>query len=221
MPIPGVGFQEVVIILIAALMIFGPAKLPELMGQAGKALRDFRKMTGNLQGEFEKNLNEAAGTDVRKTLSSEIANLKGEVSSATASVNGKPATKSTARPATTVARPATTVAGKTTTTAAKKAGTVASSVGGGATKLPGATAVPEPAPTDEIEFVPVRTTSRRGASTVARPATAAVPAATAASPTTSTRPRPTAATPLTLSGDDAADPFARARSRRQTAGYQR
>ena len=118
MPIPGVGFQEVVIILIAALMIFGPAKLPELMGQAGKALRDFRKMTGNLQGEFEKNLNEAAGTDVRKTLSSEIANLKGEVSSATASVNGKPATKTTARPATTVAKPAATTAGKTTTTTA-------------------------------------------------------------------------------------------------------
>jgi sec-independent protein translocase protein TatA len=81
MPIPGVGFPEVAIILIAALLIFGPSKLPEVMGQAGKAIRDFRKMTGNLQGEFERNLNEVAGTDVRKTLSNEIASLKGEVQS--------------------------------------------------------------------------------------------------------------------------------------------
>ncbi len=219
MPIPGVGFQEVVIILIAALMIFGPAKLPELMGQAGKALRDFRKMTGNLQGEFEKNLNDAAGTDVRKTLSSEIANLKGEVSSATASINGKPAAKTTARPATTVAKPAAVGAAKTTTTtAAKKAGTVASSVGSGAAKLPGATAVVEPALTDEIEFVPVRTTSRRGATTAA-----ARPTAAASAPVTTTpaRPRPVAAAPAAGGGGDATDPFARARSRRQTAGYQR
>lgn len=224
MPIPGVGFQEVVIILIAALMIFGPAKLPELMGQAGKALRDFRKMTGNLQGEFEKNLNEAAGTDVRKTLSSEIANLKGEVSSATASINAKPTTKTTARPVTTVAKPATTVAGKTATTtaAAKKTGTVATGVGGGTTKLSTATAVVEPAPTDEIEFVPVRTTSRRGAAAASAGSVVAPPVAAAPASTTSpTRTRPESSNSSVAPVSDAADPFARARSRRQTAGYQR
>ncbi len=234
MPIPGVGFQEVVIIVIVALMIFGPAKLPELMGQAGKALRDFRKMTGNLQGEFEKNLNEVAGTDVRKTLSSEIANLKGEVASATASVNGKPAAKSTARPATTVAKPGASTAGKTATTtaAAKKTGSTAASIGTtgtSATKLPGGSAVVEPSPTDEIEFVPVRTTSRRGSAGAARPSPSPKPApsagATSPAPATATASASwTRSTPTAQSSapdGDPTDPFARARSRRQTAGYQR
>ncbi len=232
MPIPGVGFQEVVIILIAALMIFGPAKLPELMGQAGKALRDFRKMSGNLQGEFEKNLNEAAGTDVRKTLSSEIAGLKNEVQSATASVNGKPAAKTTtARPATTATKAATPAAGKTATTtgAVKKAvGTVgsATTAPASAAKLPAAKPA-EPEPTGEIEFVPVRTTSRRGtATTASRPAATATAARPAAASngtggSTAVASRPAASAAPTSSDSDPTDPFARARTRRQTAGYHR
>ena len=118
MPIPGVGFPEIAIILVAALLIFGPNKLPELMGQAGKALRDFRKMTGNLQEEFEKNINDAAGTDVRKTLSNEIAGLKGEVASATKNTSGKPAAK------TTTARAVPGTAGKATKVEAETLGSV-------------------------------------------------------------------------------------------------
>ena len=226
MPIPGVGFQEVVIILIAALMIFGPAKLPEIMGQAGKALRDFRKMTGNLQGEFEKNLNEAAGTDVRKTLSSEIAGLRNEVQGAANSINGKPAAKTTtARPATTTPKPVTPAASKATTTAAAKKAT--STVGGAGTTTAktASTSSPEVETSGEIEFATVRTTSRRGsASAPARPVAAAASPSSASNGssvvTSVSRPRPAA------SGDggtdlDGADPFARARSRRQGAGYQR
>lgn len=79
MPIPGVGAPEFLIILIAALLIFGPSKLPEIMGQAGKGLRELRKMTSSLTTDFEKSLNEAAGTDVRKTLSQELTGIKNEV----------------------------------------------------------------------------------------------------------------------------------------------
>jgi sec-independent protein translocase protein TatA len=39
----GLGATELVIILVVALVIFGPGKLPELGGALGKGIRDFRK----------------------------------------------------------------------------------------------------------------------------------------------------------------------------------
>ncbi|PPA72434.1 twin-arginine translocase TatA/TatE family subunit [Jeotgalibacillus proteolyticus] len=37
------GFGEIVIILFAALIVFGPKKLPELGRTAGLTLREFKK----------------------------------------------------------------------------------------------------------------------------------------------------------------------------------
>jgi sec-independent protein translocase protein TatA len=39
----GLGMQELVIILVIALVIFGPTKLPQISSGLGKAIRDFRK----------------------------------------------------------------------------------------------------------------------------------------------------------------------------------
>jgi sec-independent protein translocase protein TatA len=39
----GIGLQELVIILVIALVIFGPTKLPQIGSGLGKAIRDFRK----------------------------------------------------------------------------------------------------------------------------------------------------------------------------------
>ena len=39
----GLGFQELVIILVIALIIFGPGKLPQIGSGLGRAMRDFRK----------------------------------------------------------------------------------------------------------------------------------------------------------------------------------
>ncbi len=77
----GMGVQEIVIIAIVALIIFGPNRLPELAGQAGKLLRDARRMTTDLQGEFERE----AGVNVRELRSQvdrEIAGVKGELTGA-------------------------------------------------------------------------------------------------------------------------------------------
>jgi sec-independent protein translocase protein TatA len=38
-----IGMPELIVILVIALIIFGPGKLPEVGGMIGKALRDFRK----------------------------------------------------------------------------------------------------------------------------------------------------------------------------------
>ncbi|MBD2664945.1 twin-arginine translocation protein, TatA/E family subunit [Richelia sinica FACHB-800] len=39
----GLGWPEVVIIAVVALLIFGPKKIPELGGVLGKSLRNFQE----------------------------------------------------------------------------------------------------------------------------------------------------------------------------------
>ena len=51
----GIGYGEILIILVAAVIIFGPQRLPEVAGQAARWLRDARKMMTDLSGEFERN----------------------------------------------------------------------------------------------------------------------------------------------------------------------
>jgi sec-independent protein translocase protein TatA len=45
------GFLIVVLILV--LIVFGPGKLPELGSAVGKAMREFRKATTDLQDEIK------------------------------------------------------------------------------------------------------------------------------------------------------------------------
>ena len=39
----GLGATELVVILVVALLVFGPRRLPEIGGALGKTIRDFRK----------------------------------------------------------------------------------------------------------------------------------------------------------------------------------
>lgn len=39
----GLGAPELIVILVVALLIFGPGRLPEIGGALGKGIRDFRK----------------------------------------------------------------------------------------------------------------------------------------------------------------------------------
>ena len=39
----GLGATELIVILVIALLVFGPRKLPEIGGALGKGIRDFRK----------------------------------------------------------------------------------------------------------------------------------------------------------------------------------
>lgn len=50
----GLGFGEIIVILVLALLLFGPKKLPEVAKQLGKGMRDFQKATSDLKGQFEK-----------------------------------------------------------------------------------------------------------------------------------------------------------------------
>ncbi|MEE9614339.1 MAG: twin-arginine translocase TatA/TatE family subunit [Thermodesulfobacteriota bacterium] len=45
----GIGFTEIVVILVIALILVGPEKLPELMGKIGKALGEVKRATGEIK----------------------------------------------------------------------------------------------------------------------------------------------------------------------------
>ncbi|RTZ92434.1 MAG: twin-arginine translocase subunit TatB [Deltaproteobacteria bacterium] len=45
----GIGMTELLVILVIALIIFGPKRLPELAKQLGKAMREFRKATDEVK----------------------------------------------------------------------------------------------------------------------------------------------------------------------------
>jgi sec-independent protein translocase protein TatA len=47
----GLGFQEILLILIVALLIFGAGRLPEIGRSLGKALREFKKGMNDLGEE--------------------------------------------------------------------------------------------------------------------------------------------------------------------------
>ena len=54
---PSLGPAEILVILVVALMVFGPNRLPELARQVGKAVREFR----SLQEDLRRQLRETVG----------------------------------------------------------------------------------------------------------------------------------------------------------------
>ena len=50
----GIGGIEIFIILVVALVIFGPQKLPEMGRSLGKAIREFKSAGTELQDELTK-----------------------------------------------------------------------------------------------------------------------------------------------------------------------
>lgn len=47
------GFPELIVIFIIALLIFGPKKLPDIGRSVGKALGEFRRATNELKNTLE------------------------------------------------------------------------------------------------------------------------------------------------------------------------
>jgi sec-independent protein translocase protein TatA len=56
----GLGATELIVILVIALVIFGPGKLPELGSALGRGIRDFRKSVDGIEGK-EDEAEEGAG----------------------------------------------------------------------------------------------------------------------------------------------------------------
>jgi len=47
-----IGMPELILILVVALLIFGPNKLPELARSMGKALAEFRRASADLRSQL-------------------------------------------------------------------------------------------------------------------------------------------------------------------------
>lgn len=53
-----IGTQEIILIGIVALIIFGPRKLPEIARTIGKTMADFRNVTNEFKSTWEKEVQE-------------------------------------------------------------------------------------------------------------------------------------------------------------------
>lgn len=62
MEIFGIGLPELFVILVLALIVFGPQKLPEIGAAIGKAVGDLRRASRELTGELQQGLDEARGS---------------------------------------------------------------------------------------------------------------------------------------------------------------
>ncbi|MFD1040043.1 twin-arginine translocase TatA/TatE family subunit [Virgibacillus byunsanensis] len=54
-----IGFPGLILILIIALVIFGPKKLPEIGKAAGQTLREFKKSTNELTSDVSDEFKDA------------------------------------------------------------------------------------------------------------------------------------------------------------------
>jgi TatA/E family protein of Tat protein translocase len=54
---PSLGMQEIIIIFVLALIVFGPRKLPELGKTLGKGLAEFKKASNELKQTWEDEVN--------------------------------------------------------------------------------------------------------------------------------------------------------------------
>ena len=54
--LPSLGFPELMIIMVIALIIFGPRKLPELGRSLGKSIGEFKKASNELKSTLEEEI---------------------------------------------------------------------------------------------------------------------------------------------------------------------
>ena len=56
--IPNLGWPEIVVILVVFILLFGAKKLPELARGVGKAMKEFKKATSNIEDDFRSAMDE-------------------------------------------------------------------------------------------------------------------------------------------------------------------
>ena len=63
----GLGWQELLIILVIALIIFGPRKLPEIGKSLGQAINGFKESTKKATEEVKKEFKDIDGNNIIKS----------------------------------------------------------------------------------------------------------------------------------------------------------
>jgi sec-independent protein translocase protein TatA len=73
---PHIGFGELIVILVIALIVFGPGKLPSVGAAVGKAFTEFRKASKELTGGGDANstaVNEPAAVQATPAAAAPVA----------------------------------------------------------------------------------------------------------------------------------------------------
>lgn len=60
---PSIGWQELIIVLVILLVIFGPKRLPELGRSLGKGIKEFKNSTSEIQEQLTKEEPQVAKTE--------------------------------------------------------------------------------------------------------------------------------------------------------------
>ena len=66
-----IGMPELIIILVIALIIFGPRKLPEIGRSLGKSIREFKNSSNELRSTLEEEIRIEEQTDQRTAIRAE------------------------------------------------------------------------------------------------------------------------------------------------------
>ena len=91
----GLGFTEVIVILVVALIVLGPDKLPDVARSIGKVMGDLRRTLDEVKREIANPLADPPheprdGTDQRLGLAATPLNLEAESDQATEQVEHNP-----------------------------------------------------------------------------------------------------------------------------------
>lgn len=62
----GIGMTELLVILVVALLVFGPSKLPELARSLGRAMHEFRRASNDLRASFNEAVDPPARPEQRR-----------------------------------------------------------------------------------------------------------------------------------------------------------
>jgi TatA/E family protein of Tat protein translocase len=73
-----IGFPELLIIMVIALLIFGPKKLPEVGRSIGKAVREFRRTSDELRGRIEEEIHASEYKEIKEELKRDIREITPE-----------------------------------------------------------------------------------------------------------------------------------------------
>lgn len=111
----GIGLPQLLLVLVVAMLVLGPERLPEVARQLARGIRTLRSYATEVQGQFEGELGDLRGEflDIQRDLTSIHGNLRSglleldssvrsvqsEMSSAISTVNASPALGSPGAPA--------------------------------------------------------------------------------------------------------------------------
>jgi TatA/E family protein of Tat protein translocase len=83
-----IGIQELLVIMVLALLIFGPDKLPDLGRRLGRAMREFRRASDEFRSTVETNLQFNVDPDISSPSPVQPTPVSAEASSASETHTG-------------------------------------------------------------------------------------------------------------------------------------